>query len=518
MKTLDDILAALQASLDQPVQPPVPVRVSSIDDILTALQQQIEGVGGSGDAPVLPSRHDMIGMLSDRKILVRKHHSVRDAWSFLCPQVHCQQWTTGFQTVEACRTGWYKHSAQWHDPHYAGVWPDDIACGEAQQPVCFPGHSKEEDVLLDLIRTLDAVDRGGRPLTFGDCEACPRDPKQTQHKALSGRTCVWQVICPKCDARQGVECDRSTNKLARVRWGKDNQASAHEERFEAVKAADEARRAAGDMTLQAAWLPAPAPTARKRKPTADMPVTLVVDAPSNHNDMWRSLLWEYNRIGRLNWTNGGNRALISFPSMQLATWSAGFIAEFYGVSSDLIRVDAAPAERPAARSAFAWRVWYDAEQVLATADESTPDEHVAWAAGVLCTQRSASLLPKKLTVDSFVNIAHGGTLGYGCSMTWDCDRSGWRLHRMGTPWKLVKKLRWGQVIQAIQGRTSPVLRKLRAEMEAAEAEVALFPHGSVEFNRAMSWSLDVAMEAWLAVRPADLAPFAVLTSAEAGVA
>jgi hypothetical protein len=269
------------------------------------------------------------------------------------------------------------------------------------------------------------------------------------------------------------------------------------------------------MTLPAAWLPAPAPTARKRKPSTGMTVTLVVDAPTEGNDMWRSLAWEYNQLGRLRWTNGGKRAHIAFPDAMTATWSAGFIAEFYGISPHLIRVDATPEERPAQRSEYGWRVWYDAEQVLGNATEATPDAHVAWAAGVLCTDRSADLLPETLTLDSFVQIAHGSSLGYGSSLTWDCDRSSWRLHRMGQPWKLVKRLRWGQVIKVIQGRIPAVLR---AEMEAAEAEVQSFPHGSVEFDRAMSWSLDVALEAWMAVRPPGLAPFVPLTSAELGVA
>lgn len=477
--------------------------MSVLDKIVAALAaDQAEPAGSTTSAAERGRLTDAFRYASGMP-LVRKHRDLREGWSFLCPVPTCQKWHAEFQTVGACRTEWFRHCAEPdHDPDFVPSWPPRIPFEQVTQPICFPGAFKDLDALIDLAGRGQAVDRTGRPLTFEACTACPPEPGWVQHKAISGMTCVQQVPCPKCGAGPGVKCDRSTRELSPIDFGRDKMASGHGQRFKAAAAADDWRWDAGDMTMPAEWAPQPAPTKRRYKAQSGMLVTLTVDVDPATNELWRSLVGDYDRTGRVTRSDSGKCVHISFPSAPKARWSAGMLTTFYDIPESAISITEGVREPRHGASAFTSLVKADAVQVLAGCTDATPDAHLAWAAGVLSADDARNLVHDKLTVDHFADIYSGRSVGNGLSIR--NERTKFTLETNWGAGKPARVLGWPRIIGVIQGRRSP---ELLAEMRTALQEAASFPRGTVEYDRAVSWSGDLAMQAWMAVRPDDLAPY-----------
>jgi hypothetical protein len=463
----------------------------TLDDMLAAAL--------GDDAPDQPDR--AVGLADTVRYitglpLIRKHRRLDEGWSFLCPVPTCQRWRAQYGTAGQCRTGWYRHCAEPdHDPHFSPSWPADVPYEPVTQPIAWPGDGTDVDALHELARQGLAVDLAGRPLTTGRCASCPAGDCGQRHQVLSGRTCVRQVPCPKCNATAGQECDRSTPALTVVRYAKHGGASGHEERFAAAVQDEDRRRAAGDLTLPAGWAPELAPTARRNRPARPkMSATLRVAAPSDTNDMWKSLVYDYVRAGLLFWTDRCTVAHILCRDVQTATWSANFITEFYGITADRVTVLGQVDERFDDKL-FRRLVYADAMHVLRTASGETPQQHLAWAAGVFYADHARDLLPENLTAAKLAVAAGYCSAGLGLYP----EKSTLTVSVGSGAAKLV--LRWTEIAAAISSGIDPMLR---AEMRTAVAEAETFPRYVREWRRAQDWCEDLAMQAWMAVRPVDL--------------
>ncbi|MFG1872101.1 DUF6884 domain-containing protein [Micromonospora arborensis] len=120
--------------------------------------------------------------------------------------------------------------------------------GRMEQAYADPSDKAAYDRLLLEGKLVDML---GRVLTAVDCELCDvRRP----HQKTSGITCPYEVLCPTCRAEPNRPCERpSGHKLAEAFGG------LHKTRQELAFKVDDARLAAGDMTVPAPW-PTQAPT------------------------------------------------------------------------------------------------------------------------------------------------------------------------------------------------------------------------------------------------------------------
>lgn len=428
--------------------------------------------------------------------LVRKHRRLDDGWSFLCPDPYCMMWRAGYETAGACRTGWYEHCDQ--RPHgFTPSWPADAPFEHPAQPVCCPRDGiAAENLLVDLIERGQAVDMAGRKLTIRRCPDC--SDGGTSHLVFGGRTCPGQVQCPKCGVGPGLPCDRSTNELSPIRFGRHHDFSGHGERVDLARQENRRRAAAGDLRLPAPWRDEPAPTARRTAaPVPQLAATLRIKVPWawGENEAWSSMAFEYQRSCRFYWTDNATVGNMMFPTVEQAKWSAGMLATYYGVPESSLEVVDGVSEYEASR-VFSSQVQTDARQVLASVTAETPEHHLAWAMGVITGGHARDLVTGRITVAQWAPIFGGGT---GEGISYRQDRKGFMVHSYTTG--LDRLLTWPKIFKAIKGRVPP---KLEAEMCAALAEEGSLPRQSYEHGIAARWCVDLAMQAWLAVRPKDL--------------
>lgn len=429
--------------------------------------------------------------------LVRKHRRLDDGWSFLCPDPYCMMWRAGYETAGACRTGWYEHCDQ--RPHgFTPSWPAGMPFEHPAQPVCCPRDGiAAENLLVDLIERGQAVDMAGRKLTSRRCPGCYTGGGNS-HLVFGGRTCPGQVQCPKCGVGPGLPCDRSTNELSPIRFGRHHDFSGHGERVDLARQENRRRAAAGDLRLPAPWRDEPAPTARRTAaPVPQLAATLRIKVPWawGENEAWSSMVFEYQRSCRFYWTCNATVGNMMFPTVEQAKWSAGMLATYYGVPESSMEVVDGVSEYEASR-VFGSQVQTDARQVLASVTAETPEHHLAWAMGVITGGHARDLVTGRITVAQWAPIFGGGT---GEGISYRQDRKGFMVHSYTTG--LDRLLTWPKIFKAIKGRVPP---KLEAEMCAALAEEGSLPRQSYEHGVATRWCVDLAMQAWLAVRPKDL--------------
>lgn len=445
--------------------------------------------------------------------LVRKHRRTDEGWSWLCPVETCQTWQIGYDTPQACRVGWYAHCATpGHDPLFTPAWPADVPC-EVTQLVAHPGGTAHQvmDVMTTLIYHKQAVDREGRALTFDTCLPCVK-PDGASHPIVSGTTCVQQVPCPACGVPAGTSCDR-TDRTLPWQFGQTSQMpGAHWLRFDAAAADEAARWAAGDMTLPAAWLPAPAPSRRRRQPKAgpELKATLQVAADlygNEGNELWKWVVYEYRDLGRVLYNRDGVIG-IGFESKDMAAFTANMATTFYGIPTDRVQV----LEGAARQLTPAELVAADLMQVLRQRTDATPERHLAWAVGAHYVTsaedfgRGGWLDARKLASK---HSTHGFT-STGVCLTGDGDHV--RIDKFAGPdgsGRTCQKVPWRAIVSTVTA-SGELLDEVRAVIE----ELAAYPIGSREYRVAREWSRDVAAEVWLACRPSDLAPFDPRASVE----
>lgn len=486
----------------------------TIEEIITALKTQ------AVPAARTPTRQALEGELADMfrytagVPLVRHDRRHAWAWSFLCPVPTCQKMYAEFETAGVCRAAWFRHSDEpgHHGPDFTPAWPGNIEYEPVTQPVCWPGDFKDVDVLIELIGRGQGVDMAGRLLRYESCTVCPPESGYRQHKVISGATCVMQVPCIKCGVGAGTPCDRSTRELSPVEFGRAEMASAHSPRFLTAAADEDRRRDAGDLTLPAGWAQQPAPTKRRFKHRSGMSATLTVDEDRDNNEMWSGYVDEVARTGRV-WTSKmGTRVHIAYPDRQTAQWAAQMLTRFYNVPAAGMRISDGVTDPRYGSSNYASMVEANAVSVLAACTKSTPVQHVAWAAGVLSANRAGNLARDVLTVDDFADICSGRSVGNGLSIR--NERTGFTVHKGFGHGDPVQVLKWPRVIGLIQKhRSSATLAALREAL----TEVGSFPLYSVERERAVGWGIDVAMQAWMEVRPKDLPPLQPMTETEAAL-
>lgn len=432
--------------------------------------------------------------------LVRKHRRLDMGWSFLCPDPYCMSWRMEYDTAGACRTGWFEHCDQ--RPHgFTPAWPAAVPFEQPTQAFCRPRDGiAAENLLVDLIERGQAVDMVGRKLTIGRCPDCYTGG-QYSHRVFGGRTCPGQLQCPKCGVAPGVPCDRSTKELSPIHFGRHHDFSGHGERVRLAHQENQRRAAAGDLRLPAPWREEPAPTARRTAaPVPQMAATLRVKAEWDHNEAWRSMVQEYDRACRFYWTNDATVGNIMFPTMRDAQWAAHLLARYYGINESVMEVVDGVNEYRASR-VFSDLVHTDAQEVLASVTAETPEHHLAWAMGVITAGHARYLVTGRITVDQWAPIFGGGT---GRGISYRQDRKGFMVDSYVTGLK--RLLTWPKIFKAIKGQVPP---KLEAEMRAALAEEGSLPRQSYEYCVATRWCSDLAMQAWMAVRPKDLPAYRV---------
>lgn len=437
------------------------------------------------------------------KPLVRHHNAPMHGWSFLCPDPRCERWQTEFKTTAECRTAWLIHcDSRRHE--FTPAWPADVPFDAPTQPVTDCGWNTDS-VLVELIEKGQAVDVAGRLLTNDRCLPCDTEGWRS-HRVISGLTCPGQTRCSKCGVGPGQPCDRSTRELSPINFNSHGWFSGHYERFKTAEELDDLRWAAGDLTLPAPWREEMPPTSRRSKvQTRRMRVTLRVEASPDTNPMWQSLVREFMGTGRFAWQKPLKVAHIAFPDVRTARWMAGLIVEHYGVAESAVTVE---------ESLYGWHereifesiVHADAMRVLMTFNKDTPLPHLVWAAGVIRVGRPEMLVGDDLAVADLATDNGGGVgLGY----RYDYGKKG--LVAFSHENDLQVTAPWSAVTKMIRGKLPP---ELRAEMRAALAEERRFPRWSRERDRARRWGVELAMQAWMLVRPADMREFQVQAAAE----
>jgi hypothetical protein len=58
--------------------------------------------------------------------LVRRSRKLGEVWTFVCPVPACQVLRDGFQTIRACRDGWFAHVQDDRHDGFTPAWPDDL--------------------------------------------------------------------------------------------------------------------------------------------------------------------------------------------------------------------------------------------------------------------------------------------------------------------------------------------------------------------------------------------------------
>lgn len=109
------------------------------------------------------------------------------------------------------------------------------------QPVPAPGSARRYD---ELVLSGVLVDMAGNPLVVGKCSVCGNEP------TVLNITCALAVECPSCPAGVGQRCMRPSEHRMSDQFG-----SSHQRRTHAAAAVDDARIAAGDLTVPAPWAP-----------------------------------------------------------------------------------------------------------------------------------------------------------------------------------------------------------------------------------------------------------------------
>ena len=451
---------------------------------------------------------DTFGRYVAGEPLVRKHRELKTGWSFLCPDPRCQVWRTDFPTPAACRTGWYTHcDERRHD--FTASWPADVPFEQPTQPLLYPDDRiTRENLLADMSRQGLLVDRAGRKLTNDRCEPC-FTVGEHQHRVVSGTTCPGQMPCSKCGAEPGKPCDRTNTpgrELSPITFGRNGMFSGHYERFTAAVADEERRWNEGDLRCPAPWRQTMAATTRRSKPPkSGMKATLRVDTSSDDNPMWRSLVYELMDTGRFRWARVLQRAVIAFPDSRSARLMAGTLTKFYGVPAEAVTVEDSLIDWHEKRL-FTDLVKADAEQVMRTFTKDTPKAHLVWATGVLTASHRPFLMWNHLTAKGLAQECGDGNGGACRNYQYTNTRRGFVVHRhVGAQLERVEKVApWADVLAMIQG-TVPDAEM--AELRAATIENRTFPLYTAERDRCGQWMLDLALQAWMRVRPADMPPF-----------
>lgn len=435
--------------------------------------------------------------------LVRHHRAPMHGWSFLCPDPRCGVWQVEFKTTAAARTAWYVHCDE-RQHEFTASWPQDVPFDEPTQVICRP-RGFGDNLLVDLIRRGVAVDNAGRLLTHARCEPCYSVENagiMNHHLVISGMTCPGQMPCSKCGAAPGEKCDRSTPDLSPINFGRHNGFCGHYERFDAAQTEDFLREAAGDPRFPAPWRETIAPTARRTKmPTLGMKATLKVHAATETNRKWQQVVFRLRRTGRLSWVKPSEIARIVFPDVRSARKLADELVASCDVPAEDLLIEDSVVDWQA-QELYSRVVEADARDLLRTFTHDTPVSHIAWIAGVISV-RARYLRDNDPQVARIVqdkNTIGGFGSGYGYENTtrgFDAIR-----RRPGDEAKV--SVTWSQVVKMIRGK---IPAALLAEIRGALAEMDSFPPYSHEHERAEQWCTDVAMQAWVLVRPADLRPF-----------